>query len=67
MDDERLIAHIIQDSINTLQEILTGKRDPKTQMHAFATAEATAELLNQAKADIELALSKVKPTIPGQG
>lgn len=67
MSDDRLIAKIIQDAKDTLQEILTGKRDPATLLHAFATADGTVDLLNKAKADIELAIAKVKPTIPAEG
>jgi hypothetical protein len=67
MSDDRTVAATIQDAIASLQEILTGKPDPVTKMHAFATTEGTLKFLDKAKLDIEAAIAKVKPAIPAEG
>lgn len=61
MPDDRNFSQMVQDAINKLQHVLTGKlqRDDKG-----IVIEKIDERLEEAKMDIDAALTKMKPNIP---
>lgn len=61
MPDDRNISQCIQDAINKLQHVLTGKLK-RNEKHEVI--EKLEPYLEAAKADIDLALSKMKPNLP---